>query len=91
MEEILLTTMAGGEDPNIDLEDVGAKKSLEFAVAANKMCLKALGDPTKASNYSRILHSLESDERIPLVSQMGKDENGNDLLYNLWKDSKVRS
>ena len=29
--------------------------------------------------------------RIPYVSKMGTDIKGNDVLYNLWKDSKVRS
>ena len=81
--------MASSSDPNVGLEDVDAKKSLDFAVAANKMCLKALGDPTKAEDHSRILRSLESDERIPFVSKMGTDESGSDLLYNLWKDGKV--
>ena len=28
--------------------------------------------------------------RIPYVSKMGTDMKGNDVLYNLWKDSKVR-
>lgn len=76
------------DDSHIDLEDVHAEKSLEFAMAANKMCLKALGDPKQAGDYNRVLSSLESDERLPFVSRMGKDESGNDLLYNLWKDNE---
>lgn len=78
-------------DPYANLEEADGDSAIEFALAANKMCLRALGDPTKSSSseYSRILSSLESDERIPFVSKMGKDKDGNDVLYNLWKDTKV--
>jgi len=84
--------MAFEDDPYVDLEEVEGDKAVEFAVSANKMCLKALGDPTTSypTRYSRILNSLESDDRIPFVSKMGKDSNGNDILYNLWKDDKHR-
>jgi prolyl oligopeptidase PreP (S9A serine peptidase family) len=83
--------MASVDDPYVYLEEAEGDKAIEFALSANKMCLRALGDPTAStsSRYSRILSSLESDERIPFVSKMGKDNNGNDVLYNLWKDSKV--
>ncbi len=83
--------MVSSDDPNVDLEDADGERALEFVLTANKMCLKALGDPTtsNAKLYSRILNSLESDERIPFVSKFGKDGDGNDVLYNLWKDSKV--
>lgn len=80
------------DDPYINLEEAEGGKAIEFAMAANKMCLRALGDPTTSNSstrYSRILRSLESDQRIPFVSKMGKDDNGNDALYNLWKDTKV--
>lgn len=78
-------------DPYVDLEDADSEKALEFVLAANKMCLNALGDPVTSNStlYSRILKSLESDERIPFVSKIGKDEAGNDILFNLWKDSQV--
>jgi prolyl oligopeptidase len=79
------------DDPYVSLEDVESEESLDFAIAANQMCMKAHGDPAKSktSCYAKILEVLESDERIPFVSKMGKDKAGNDLLYNLWKDSKV--
>jgi prolyl oligopeptidase PreP (S9A serine peptidase family) len=78
------------DDPYLYLEDSNSEKGMEFALLANRMCLRALGDPMKNSaTYSRILKSLERDDRIPFVSKVGKDENGNDLLFNLWKDSKV--
>lgn len=78
-------------DPYNYLEETDGDKAIDFVLAANKMCLQALGDPTTASSalYSRILNSLESDERIPFVSKIGKDAAGNDVLYNLWKDSTV--
>lgn len=79
-------------DPYVDLEDANSRKGMEFALTANKMCLKALGDPmTESTIYSRILKSLESDDRIPVVSKLGTDEDGNEILYNLWKDTKVSS
>ena len=83
--------MAIEEDPYVNLEDAEGAKGIEFAKAANQMCLKALGDPTESSSsrYSRILRALESDERIPFVSKMGTDSNGDHVLYNLWKDPKV--
>lgn len=86
--------MAYRDDPYKSLEDLESQASLDFAHAANQACLKALGDPAKSKNasasYSKILEVLESDERIPFVSKMSKDDAGEDLLYNLWKDSKVR-
>jgi prolyl oligopeptidase PreP (S9A serine peptidase family) len=80
------------EDPFQDLEDVGSPSSKSFVNFANEMCMKAHGDPTKSSTltYSKILKHLEADERIPLVSKMGKDEKGKDVLFNLWKDAKVQ-
>lgn len=83
--------MALRDDPYVSLEDVDGEEALDFVVQANQACLKALGDPTKSTSrsYSRILKVLESDDRIPFVSKMGRDAKGNDLLYNLWKDSKV--
>lgn len=79
------------DDPYVSLEDVESESSLNFAVRANQMCLTALGDPIKSQSlsYKRILGVLEKDDRIPFVSKMGRDSKGNDLLYNLWKDSKV--
>jgi prolyl oligopeptidase PreP (S9A serine peptidase family) len=79
------------DDPYVSLEDVESESSLHFAIQANQACLKSLGDPTKSKSlsYKRILGVLETDDRIPFVSKMGRDSKGNDLLYNLWKDSKV--
>jgi hypothetical protein len=37
----------------------------------------------------RVLKVLESDDRIPYVSKYGRDDDGNEVLYNFWKDSKV--
>lgn len=80
------------DDPYVSLEDTESDSAIEFVLGANKFSIDALGDPTKSetSQYSRILKALESDERIPFVSKMGKDSAGNDEVYNLWKDSKVR-
>jgi hypothetical protein len=77
------------DDPYDELEqDSDATK--RFVKDANKFCLMSLEDPTMSPRYERILKILESDERIPYVSKMGSTENGDDELYNLWRDSKVR-
>ena len=79
-----------GDDDYIYLEDANSERGMEFALLANRMCIHALGDPVKKSTtYSRILKSLEGDERIPFVSKSGQDDQGNDVLFNLWKDAKV--
>ena len=73
------------EDPYIGLEDSGSDATKKFVKEANKFCLAALDDPRKSPRYSKILHILEADERIPFISKMGEDS-----FYNLWKDEKVR-
>jgi prolyl oligopeptidase len=76
------------EDPYIWLEDVESEESLAFAMEANKQCLEALGDPAsgKTDTYDNVLKVLESNDRIPHVTKLGRDEAGNDILYNFWKD-----
>ena len=85
------TTSWQEEDPYIWLEDVKSEESLKFAMDNNKKCLEALGDPSSADSttgtYDRILKVLESDDRIPHVTTLGRDEAGNDILYNFWKDA----
>mmetsp|Transcript_15156 Transcript_15156/g.42717 ORF Transcript_15156/g.42717 Transcript_15156/m.42717 type:complete len:763 (+) Transcript_15156:331-2619(+) len=78
------------EDAYASLEELDSESSMEFVNKANQLCLKALGDPTKAKtkSYKRILEVLEADDRIPFVSKMGVDESGNEILFNLWRDSK---
>jgi prolyl oligopeptidase len=77
------------EDPYIWLEDVESEESLKFAMDANKQCLEALGDPSSnaSGTYDRILKVLESNDRIPHVTKLGRDEAGNEILYNFWKDA----
>lgn len=75
------------EDPYLWLEDVESEASLDFAKACNAECLKALGNPETSTTYRRILAVLESDDRIPSVSQFGVDSvSGEPILYNFWKD-----
>jgi hypothetical protein len=76
------------DDPYIGLEDIGSTASQKFVKEANKFCLTALKDPTESDLYPKILKILETEERIPIISKMGTDEHGNDVLYNLWKDTK---
>ena len=76
------------EDAYIWLEDVEAKECLDFARDSNDKCLKALGDPVVGPSYQRVLQVLESKDRIPHVSNMGFDSQGNRLLFNFWKDEQ---
>lgn len=89
----MATTAVEVEDPYIFLEEVESEESLQFAKDANEACLAALGDPTKSETgtYDRVLAVLESDDRIPFASRYGRDDDGNQVLYNFWKDSKVIS
>jgi prolyl oligopeptidase len=79
---------AAEEDPYIWLEDVESEESLNFARDANAKCLEKLGDPTKGPSYDRILKVLESQDRIPHVTCHGRDENGERVLFNFWKDQE---
>lgn len=77
------------DDPYLWLEEVESEESLQFARDANEACLTALGDPTVSGTgtYDKVLSVLESSDRIPYASKYGKDDDGNDILMNFWKDS----
>lgn len=85
----LNTTEFDVDDPYIGLEQ-DSEATKRFVNEANKFCLTALEDPTLSPRYERILRLLESDERIPFVTKMGCTIDGDDELYNLWRDSTVR-
>jgi prolyl oligopeptidase len=74
------------EDKYIWLEDVEAEECLDFAKSSNEKCLKALGDPKLGPTYDRVLAVLESEDRIPYVSSYGRNEQGERILFNFWKD-----
>lgn len=74
-------------DPYTWLEEVESTESLDFAKSANAKCLATLGDPTNSDTYDRVLAVLESNDRIPYVSQYGHDESGQAILFNFWKDA----
>jgi prolyl oligopeptidase len=78
------------EDPYIWLEEVESEQALDFAKEANAKCLAELGDPATSSTgtYQKVLNVLESDERIAYVSKYGVDDEGESIMFNLWKDSK---
>ena len=84
--------MAVVDDPYTFLEEVESEESLQFAKDANEACLSVLGDPTTSDTgtYEKVLKVLESDDRIPYVGKYGRDDDDNEVLYNFWKDSKVR-
>lgn len=79
-------------DPYVWLEEVESEQSLDFARSANEACLTALGNPEKdekgTGTYERVLKILESDDRIPHVTQFGTNEDGEPILFNFWKDAK---
>jgi prolyl oligopeptidase len=79
-------------DPYIWLEDVESEDSLNFAKQSNERCLSQLGNPeeSETGTYERVLKVLESDDRIPSASVYGHDDDGEAILFNFWKDSKVR-
>lgn len=84
-------TTPNDDDKYIWLEAVDSKESLDFARSANEACLAALGNPElseSTNTYQRILAALESDDRIPHVSQHGYDQDGSAVVYNFWKDAK---
>lgn len=85
----MVTTDEAEEDPYLWLEEVESEEALNFAKQANDACLTALGDPSKSGTgtYDRILAVLDSDDRIPYSGKFGYDENGNELLFNFWKDA----
>ena len=85
-----MTIPKNGDAAYIGLEDMENEATRKFVKEANKFCILAVKDPTKSKRYSDILKVLEADERIPFVTKMGTDANGNEELYNLWKDAKVR-
>jgi prolyl oligopeptidase len=76
------------DDPYTYLEEVESEESLDFAKKANDNCLAALGDPTTSETYRRVLAVLESDDRIPYAGKMGYNMEGEEIVYNFWKDSK---
>lgn len=80
---------APSDDPYIWLEDVESERALDFAKVSNAKCLQALGNPEESENgsYERILAVLESNDRIPSVSQYGVNEQNESVLFNFWKDS----
>jgi len=87
----MMSSKENEDDPYIWLEDVESEASLTFAKESNAACLEALGDPTASATntYDRILAVLESDDRIPAVSQYGHNsDTGEAVLYNFWKDAR---
>lgn len=78
------------DDPYIGLEDNSCNDAIKFVQSANRLTMTALGSPpTTSPSYSKILEVLQTDERIPFVSQAGTNEKGERILLNFWKDAEV--
>lgn len=67
------------------LEEILGKPALTWVKSKNKQCIGAIGDPTKTSNYRKILGILDSKDKIPHLYRIG-GEGG--LFYNFWQDDK---
>lgn len=77
------------EDAYQHLEDDSGADAIHFVQSANRLTMTALGSPpTTSPSYSKILDVLQEEEKIPLISQLGTDENGKRVLLNFWKDDK---
>lgn len=71
------------EDPYLWLEDVTGEKALEWVRARDEVTLGELAsNPEFQALEGRIRSILDSDDRIPYVSKLGKH------YYNFWKDAK---
>lgn len=92
MKKLLLTGLLSGllaasvsakeaNDPYLWLEEVEGKKALEWVEENNKVSLSYLqSQPLYKELYETNLEILNSDERIPYVSEM------NGYFYNFWRD-----
>jgi len=70
------------EDPLEWLEEVQGAEPLAWVKKQNEHAVAELGDPTGTEAYRRILGILDSKEKIPYVSRIGK------WYYNFWQDEK---
>ena len=69
------------DDPYLWLEDIHAKKALEWVESRNAQTAKAYaGTPAFETMRTRILEVLDSDAKIPFVQKLGAH------YYNFWKD-----
>lgn len=64
------------------LREVLGEKALDWVKGQNDLCVDTLGDLKDTQLFKKILDILDSKERIPYVSKIGK------LLYNFWQDEK---
>lgn len=71
------------EDRFLWLEDVEGEQALDWVRSQNSVTLEKLeADPGYAKLRQDLLAILDSNERIPFVTQRGE------FLYNFWKDQK---
>ncbi len=73
---------AQAADPYLWLEDVGAKRSLDWVEAQNARSLKVLeGDPRYAPLHAQALELAEAKDRIPRPDFIGGE------VFNFWQDA----
>ncbi|MDQ6768632.1 MAG: prolyl oligopeptidase family serine peptidase [Gemmatimonadota bacterium] len=78
----LIAQQAATVDPYIWLEDVDAKKSMDWVNAHNASTVAELtGSPLYQPLYTRIKQVLDSKDRIAYPNIIG------DKLYNFWQDT----
>ena len=78
-----LPTTADVTDVREWLEEVEGEDALAWVKEQNADAISTFGEPSAQPLYSRILASLESDEKIPYI---GRVLNG-DAFYNFWTDA----
>ena len=78
-----LPTTADVTDVREWLEEVEGEDALAWVKEQNADAISTFGEPSAQPLYSRILASLESDEKIPYI---GRVLNG-DAFYNVWTDA----
>ncbi len=76
------TPSAQPADPYLWLEDVNAKRSLDWVTDQNARSLKVLeGDPRYAPLHAQALELAEAKDRIPRPSFIGGE------VFNFWQDA----
>jgi prolyl oligopeptidase len=70
------------DSENDFLKEVLGDKAISWVKEQNQESIDVLGNPEGTELYTRIRNILDSKEKIPDVTKIGK------LFYNFWKDDK---
>ncbi|CAE8718112.1 unnamed protein product [Polarella glacialis] len=70
------------DDPFQWLEEVQGEEALAWVKARNQEAVADVSEPKNSAAYGRILAILDSKEKIPYVSRLGR------WYYNFWQDEQ---